>query len=71
MNIPRKGVGEMIKELRLKRNLTQEQLAEKVGKHRSYIGRIETKDGENIKISTLVEIVENGLKGKIFIKLDE
>jgi transcriptional regulator with XRE-family HTH domain len=71
MKIPRKGVGEMIKELRLNRNLTQEQLAEKVGKHRSYIGRIETKDGENIKISTLVEIVEKGLNGKIIIKLNE
>lgn len=44
MNILSNDVGEMIKELRLKRNLSLEQLSENVGKHRSYIGRIETKD---------------------------
>ncbi len=69
MDVPKKGVGEILKTLRLQRNLTQEELAEKVGKHRSYIGRIETKDGENIKIQTLVEIVEKGLNGKVKIEL--
>ena len=69
MYIPKKGVGEVIKELRKQRNMTQEELAEKVGKQRSYIGRIETQDGENIKVSTLIEIVEKGLNGKIKIEL--
>ncbi len=69
MYIPQKGVGEVIKELRKQRNMTQEELAEKVGKQRSYIGRIETQDGENIKVSTLIDIVENGLNGKIVIEL--
>lgn len=71
MYVPQKGIGKLLKELRLKRNLTQEELADKVGKHRSYIGRIETKDGENIKISTLVEIIEKGLNAKIKIELTD
>lgn len=69
MYIPKKGVGEVLKELRKQRNMTQEELAEKVGKQRSYIGRIETQDGESIKVSTLIDIVENGLNGKIKIEL--
>lgn len=69
MYIPKKDVGEVLKELRKQRNMTQEELTEKVGKQRSYIGRIETQDGENIKVSTLIDIVENGLSGKIKIEL--
>ena len=64
MYIPKKGVGELTKTLRLKRNMLQTELAEKVGKHRSYIGRIETANRENIKIHTLVDIIEKGLNGK-------
>ena len=69
MYIPQKSIGEIIKELRKQRNMTQEELAEKVGKQRSYIGRIETQDGENIKVSTLIDIVVKGLNGKIKIKI--
>jgi len=69
MYISQKGVGEVLKELRNRRHMTQEELAEKVGKHRSYIARIETIKGENIKIHTLVEIIENGLGGKVKIEL--
>lgn len=69
MYIPQNGIGQVLKKLRQRSNMTQEELAEKVGKHRSYIGRIETRDGENIKISTLVEIVEKGLNGRIKIEL--
>ena len=65
MYIPQKGVGEVIKELRKQLNMIQEELAEKVGKQGSSIGRIETQDGENIKVSTLLDILENGLNGKI------
>jgi len=69
MYISQKGIGEVLKELRKQRNMTQEELAEKVGKQRSYIGRIETQDGEKIKVSTLLNIVEKGLNGKIKIEL--
>jgi len=69
MYISQNNVGQVLKKLRQQQNLTQEELAEKVGKHRSYIGRIETTDGENIKIHTLIEIIEKGLGGKINIEL--
>lgn len=54
------NIGKMLKEAREKSNLTQEQLAEKVGKKRSYISRIEREGNNNIKINTLAEIVEKG-----------
>ena len=59
----------MLKQVRLKRNLTQMQLADKIGKKRSYISRIEGVDGNNIKLKTLIEVVEKGFGGKIKISL--
>jgi transcriptional regulator with XRE-family HTH domain len=69
MKISGKNVGEMLKEAREQKQLTQEQLAKKVCKKRSYISRIETNYGNNIKIQTLIEIVEKGLEGKVDINL--
>lgn len=69
MYIPEKGVGEVLKELRKQSNMTQGELAKRVGKQRSYISRIETQDGENIKVSTLIDIVEKGFNGKIKIEM--
>ena len=63
INIPK-----LVKEAREKQNLTQEQLAQKVGKKRSYISRIESEDGNNIKIKTLIEIVEKGFGGSLKIE---
>jgi transcriptional regulator with XRE-family HTH domain len=63
-----KHIGEILKNARLKKNLTQEQVAQLVGKKRSYISRIESEDGNNIKIHTLIDIVENGLGGSINIE---
>lgn len=51
-----------IKEMRLKKNMTQSQLAELVGKDKTQISRIER--GRNLTISTIVQIVE-ALGGKI------
>jgi transcriptional regulator with XRE-family HTH domain len=53
----------------LNRNLTQTQLADKVGKKRSYISRIEGEEGNNIKLKTLIEVIEKGFGGKIKIIL--
>lgn len=64
------NIGKMLKEAREKSNLTQEQLAEKVGKKRSYISRIEKEENNNIKINTLAEIVEKGFGKKIEIKFE-
>lgn len=66
-NINQENIGEMLKKVRLDRNLTQTQLADKVGKKRSYISRIEGEDGNNIKLKTLIEVVEKGFGGKIKI----
>lgn len=63
INIPK-----LVKEAREKQNLTQEQLAQKVGKKRSYISRIESAEGNNIKIKTLIEIVEKGFGGSLKIE---
>lgn len=51
-----------IKEMRLKKNMTQSQLAELVGKDKTQISKIER--GRNLTISTIVQIVE-ALGGKI------
>ncbi len=64
----KKNIGEILKSARKQKNLTQEELALKVGKKRSYISRIESKEGDNIKIHTLIEIVEKGLEGRVKIE---
>jgi len=60
----------MLKEAREQSRLTQEQLAQKVGKKRSYISKLETEYGNNIKLQTLKEIVEKGFQGKIKIDIE-
>lgn len=62
------NIGKMIKSAREGANLTQEQLAKKVGKKRSYISRIEGVEGNNIKIQTLMEVVERGLGKEVKIQ---
>lgn len=70
MKISSLNIGEMLKEARENRQLTQEQLAQKVGKKRSYISKVETSYGNNIKLQTLKEIVEKGFDGKLRIDLE-
>lgn len=70
MKITGRHIGEMLKEAREQRQLTQEQLAQKVGKKRSYISKIETDYGNNIKLQTLKEIVEKGFDGRLRIDLE-
>lgn len=61
-------IGKMLKEARERRRLTQEELASKLKKNRSYISRIEN-GGTSINLKTLQQIVEEGLGGKIKIEL--
>lgn len=68
MKITHKNIGEILKEAREQKGLTQKQLAFKVNKKRSYISKIESLKGNNIKVQTLIEIVQNGLDGEIEIK---
>jgi DNA-binding XRE family transcriptional regulator len=57
-------ISEMLKNARKEANMTQEQLAEKVGTKKSYISRLE--NGKcDIQLSTLYRIFEFGLGKQI------
>lgn len=62
-------IGFKIKSAREQLNLTQEQLAERVKKKRTYISKVEN-DGENITLRTLYDIVERGLGGRLRISFE-
>ena len=62
-------IGFKIKSAREQLNLTQEQLAERVNKKRTFISKVEN-DGENITLRTLYDIVERGLGGDLRISFD-
>ncbi len=57
-------ISEMLKQSRLEANLTQEQLAQKVGTKKSYISRLENGHCD-IQLSTLYKIFETGLGKKV------
>ena len=61
-------IGYQIREGRNKLDLTQDDLAERIGKKREFISRIEN-DGSNLTIKTLRDIVEVGLGGKLRIEV--
>jgi transcriptional regulator with XRE-family HTH domain len=54
----------LIKEERKLANMTQEQLAEKIGAKKSFISRIENGHSD-IQLSTLYKLIEFGLGRKI------
>ena len=62
-------IGLLLKKARESRNLTQEELGHLVDKKRTYISRVEN-NGSNITLSTLFEIVEKGLGGKVNISIE-
>ena len=62
-------IGFKIRSAREAQKLTQEQLAERINKKRTFISKAET-DGENITLRTLFDIVERGLGGKLNICID-
>jgi len=62
-------LGVLIEEARKKMHLTQEELAKKCGTNKSYISRIEN-DASDIRLSTLMKIVNKGLNGKIKLSLE-
>ena len=59
-------LGVLIQEMREKQNLTQEQLAAKCGTTKSYISRIEN-NASDIRLSTLMRIVRQGLGGHLHL----
>ncbi len=62
-------VGFKIREAREKLSLTQDELAKRINKKRTFISKVEN-DGENITLKTLFEIVERGLGGKLNISVE-
>ncbi len=62
-------IGVLIQEARKKKNLTQEELANKVGTTKNYISRIEN-DASDIRLSTLLRIINEGLGGHISLSFD-
>ncbi len=62
-------IGVLIQEARKKQNLTQQQLAEKVGTTKNYISRIEN-NASDIRLSTLMRIIREGLGGSLKLSVD-
>ena len=57
-------IGLKIREAREQLKMTQEQLANRIDKKRSFISKIES-NSENITLKTLFDIVERGLGGRL------
>lgn len=62
-------IGFKIRSAREQLDMTQEQLAARINKKRTYISKVEN-DGENITLRTLYDIVERGLGGKLRITFE-
>jgi len=61
-------IGALIQEARLKKGLTQSELAEKVGTTKSYISKLENNIKE-VRLSTLQKIVHLGLDGQLELSI--
>jgi len=62
-------LGVMLQEMRKKQKMTQEQLARKCGTTKTYISRIEN-DASDIRLSTLMRIIQEGLGGHLRLTVD-
>ncbi|RXP47869.1 XRE family transcriptional regulator [Lutibacter sp. HS1-25] len=62
-------IGVLIQEARKRQQLTQEELADKVGTTKNYISRIEN-NASDIRLSTLMRIIKDGLGGNLKLSLD-
>ena len=60
-------LGYLIQEARLKKGITQEQLAQKIGMDKSYISKVEN-NIKDIRFSTLQKIIE-GLGGHLNLSI--
>lgn len=60
-------IGVLIQEARKKQNLTQEELALRIGTTKNYISRIEN-NAIDIRLTTLMRIIREGLGGNLTLK---
>ncbi len=63
-------IGFLIQEARKRKQLTQQELADKVGTTKNYISRIEN-DASDIRLSTLIRIIREGLGGNLQLSFDQ
>lgn len=61
-------LGVLLKQARLEKGMTQEELAEKCGTNKGYISKVENNIKE-VRISTLQKIVELGLDGHLELSI--
>ena len=57
-------ISETLKDARREANMTQEELASRIGTTKNYISRIEN-DASDIRLTTLMRIIREGLGGKL------
>lgn len=62
-------IGFKLRSAREQQNLTQEEVAKRINKKRTFISKVET-DGENITLKTLFDVVERGLGGRLKISVE-
>jgi ribosome-binding protein aMBF1 (putative translation factor) len=62
-------IGLKIRAAREQSGLTQEQVANRINKKRTFISKVEN-DGENITLRTLYDVVVRGLGGRLKISVD-
>lgn len=61
-------IGVLLQEARLKKGMTQQELADKVGTTKSYISKLENNIKE-ARLSTLQKIVELGFGGEVELRI--
>lgn len=57
-------LGVLLKQARIEKGMTQEELAKKIGTNKSHISRVEN-NIKDVRISTLKRIIEKGLDGHL------
>ena len=62
-------IGFKLRSAREQQSLTQEEVAKRINKKRTFISKVET-DGENITLNTLFDVVERGLGGRLKISVE-
>ena len=62
-------IGFKLRSAREQQKLTQEEVAKRINRKRTFISKVET-DGENITLKTLFDVVERGLGGRLRISVE-
>jgi DNA-binding XRE family transcriptional regulator len=68
MELSTEVIGQMIKEVRLKKNLTQEQLGKLVGVQKAQISKLES-NAKNVTLSTILKIFK-ALKTRVKLNIE-